>query len=69
MAHYSLLSDVHGSALNVLALHVDLQSVHVNDAMLDGGGNVTTVCEPHLLHHVTTTCLEYPAHLNKRMFE
>ena len=67
-AHRSLLSDVHGSALDVLALHVDLQPVQVDDAVLDGGGHVAAVCEPHLLHHVATTCLEYPAHLNIRLF-
>ena len=63
-----LLSDVHGLALDVLALHVDLQPVQVDDAMLDGGGHVTAVGEPHLLHHVAATCLEYPAHLIIGMF-
>ena len=59
---FPLLFDIHRSALDVLALHMDLQPV-VNHAVLDGCREVATVREPHLLHHVAAARLKYPTHL------
>ena len=61
---FPLILDIHRSALDVLALHVDLQPVVVDDAVLDGGRHVAAVREPHLLHHVPAARLEYPPHLD-----